>query len=91
MSRPLSVALLCALALGATSLMPESASAVPISDLSHVAATTDVGTAAEQVRYYHPGYRRAFGFRRPYGYGYRRPYGYGYRRPGPIRRLINHL
>ena len=87
MSRPITFALLGALALGTAALFSEPASALPIAG---VTSTADGGVAVEQVRYFHRGYvRRGFGFRR--GYGYRRPYGYGYRRPGPIRRLINHL
>ena len=91
MTRPLTFALLGALALGGVSLISEPASALPVSGLSPVASNADVGGTVEQARYYRRGYdRRGFGFRRGY-YGYRRPYGYGYRRPGPIRRLINHL
>ena len=92
MSRPLTIALLGALALGAASLLSEPASALPVSGLSPVASSADTGGTVQQVDYYHRGYyRRGFGFRR--GYSYRRPYGYsyGYRRPGPIRRLLNHL
>ena len=79
-TRPLTFALLGALALGGVSLISEPASALPVSGLSPVASNADVGGPVEQARYYRRGY-----------YGYRRPYGYGYRRPGPIRRLINHL
>ncbi len=82
------IALIGAVALGSVSLISEPASALPISGLS---STSETGSAVEQVRYFHRGYRGGgFGFRRGYGY---RPYGYryGYRRPGPIRRLINHL
>lgn len=92
MSRPLTVALLGALALGAASLMSEPASALPVSGISPIAATADVGGTVEQARYYPRGYyRRGFGFRRGYSYRPRYGYGYGYRRPGPIRRLLNHL
>ena len=86
MKHPITVALLGALALGAASLLAEPASALPVSGLS----SSDRGGAVEEVRYFHRGYARGFGFRRGY-YGYRRPYGYGYRRPGPVRRLLNHL
>ena len=95
-SRSLSTSLIAALALGASVLAVEPASAMPVAGVTAMDAAAPASAGVEQVRLfghrgYHRGFRpRGYGYRR--GFGYRRPYGYRRGLPGhPIRRILRAL
>jgi hypothetical protein len=83
-SRSLSTSLIAALALGASVLAVEPASAMPVAGVAAMDAAAPATDGVEQVRLFrHRGYYRGF---RPRGYGYRRGL------PGhPIRRILRAL
>ena len=92
-SRPIIKTLIAVLALGATVIAVEPASAMPMNGAAAIELARPAASAGTEQVYYRRGYRGR------YGYGYRRPfgyhrYGYGYRRgiPGhPIRRILRAL